>query len=93
MKTCFHSHFYANFHDSVTAIFVGIFMKFLPKCRTKKLRIKIHHFGKFLLILNWESTVIRPQIRLRKIPEKLSVGDTKKELNGLVLAPSLKFPE
>ena len=39
MKTCFHSHFYANIHASVTAIFVQIFMKFSPKCRTKKLGI------------------------------------------------------
>ena len=33
------------------AIFVQIFMKFLPKWKTKKLEmIYIHHFGKFLLI-------------------------------------------
>ena len=36
---CFHSHFYANFHVSVTAIFVQIFMKFSPKCITRKLGI------------------------------------------------------
>ena len=35
MKTCFHSHFYANFHASVTLLFLlGFFMKF---SRTNKL--------------------------------------------------------
>ena len=49
MKTCFHSDFYANFHASVNfAIFVLIFMKFSPKCRTNK--FDIHHFAKFSLI-------------------------------------------
>ena len=28
----------------------------------------MHHFGKFLLILNWEGAYIRAQIRRRKIP-------------------------
>ena len=28
----------------------------------------MHHFGKFLLILNWEGAYIRPQISTRKIP-------------------------
>ena len=45
MKTGFHSHFYANFHASVTANFVQIFMKFSPKCRTKKLG----NFAHFLI--------------------------------------------
>ena len=40
MKTFLHSHFYTNFDASVTAIFVRIFNKFPPKCRTKKLGIK-----------------------------------------------------
>ena len=44
-------------------------MKFSPKCRTKKLGMNdTHHFGKLLLISNWEGTNIRPQIRPRKIP-------------------------
>ena len=57
-ETGFHSHFYANFHASVTLLFVFIFflffifMKFSPKCRAKKLGMikTVHHFGKSLLI-------------------------------------------
>ena len=37
MKTCFHSHFVCKFSSICNfAIFVWIFMKFLPKYRTKK---------------------------------------------------------
>ena len=68
MKTCFHSHFYANFHGSVTAIFVLVFMKFSPKCRTKKFGMIYSILGNFCLFVNWEGADIRPQIRLRKIP-------------------------
>ena len=41
---------YANFHDSVTAIFVPIFMKFSPKCKTKKLGMILAIFGSLLII-------------------------------------------
>ena len=47
MKTYFHSHLYANFHASVTANFVLIFMTFSPKCRTKKLGMMFTILGRF----------------------------------------------
>ena len=67
MKACFHSHFYAIFHASVTSNFDLIFMKFSPKCRTKKLGM-ITPFWEVFALLNWERAIIRPQIRPRKIP-------------------------
>ena len=42
------------------AIFVRIFIKFSPKCRTKKL-------GSFCSFFNWEGANVLPQIRPRKI--------------------------
>ena len=62
MKTSFHSHFYANFHVMVTLQFVRvrIFLKFSPRCRTKKLDY-MHYFESFYSFLNWEGADIRPQ--------------------------------
>ena len=44
--------FYSNFHASVTLLFVWIFMKFSPKCRSKKLGLIYTNFGKLLLIFS-----------------------------------------
>ena len=52
------------------AIFVQIFKQISPKCRTKKLGMIYTILGSFCLFLNWEGAYIRPQIRLRKIPER-----------------------
>ena len=48
-------------------IFVRIFTKFSPKCRTKKLGMIYTILGRFCSFLNWERADIRPQIRPRKI--------------------------
>ena len=45
-------------------------MKFLPKCRTKKLGKIYTILGSFCLFFNWERADIRPRIRPRKIPVK-----------------------
>ena len=45
------------------AVFVWIFMKFLLKCRTKKLGMVYTILGSFCSFLNWEGAYIRPQIR------------------------------
>ena len=51
-------------------IFVPIFMKLSPKCRTKELGMNMvcTIFGSFCSFLNWEGADIWPQIRPRKIP-------------------------
>ena len=58
MKMCFHSQFYANFHESVTAIFDWIFVNFHQNVvlhfgensrKSKGITNDILHFGKFLL--------------------------------------------
>ena len=46
------------------AIFASIFMKFPPKCRTKKFGMIYTILASFCSFLNWEGTDIRPQIRL-----------------------------
>ena len=77
MKTGFHSHFYANFHASVTLLFLfGFIMKFSPKCRTKKLGMIyiVNIFGSFCSFLSWEGANIQPQIRPRKIPDTVSMS-------------------
>ena len=43
------------------AIFVQIFMKFSPKCRTKKLGIIYTILGSFCSFLNWKGPKIRPR--------------------------------
>ena len=74
MKTCFHSHFYTNFHASANfAIFVQIIMKFSPKCRTKKLGIIYTILGSFCSFFNCKGADIRPQIRPRKISARKCV--------------------
>ena len=64
MKTCFHSHFYANFHSSVTLVF------FIGFSRNVYQNVELIYtfFGSFCLFLNWEGAIIRPQIRPREIP-------------------------
>ena len=70
MKTCFHSHFYANFHASVTLVyFIGFSKKIHQNVELNNWG-DIHHFGKFCSFLNWEGAVIRPQIKLRKIHDE-----------------------
>ena len=55
MKTCFHSHFYTDFHASVILLFLfRIFSKFSPKCITKKLGMIYTILGSFCSFLNWE---------------------------------------
>ena len=49
-------------------IFDQIFMKFSPKCRNKKLGMIYTILGSLCSFLNWEETIIQPQIRPRKIP-------------------------
>ena len=66
MKTCFHSHLYVNFHASVTAIFVQIFMKFSPKCRTKKLGMIYTILGSFCSFLIGEEPIFGPTSDLGK---------------------------
>ena len=44
-------------------------MKFSPKCRTKTFGMIYTILGSFCSVLNWEGTIIRPQIRPRKIPD------------------------
>ena len=58
-----------NFHGSVTAISARIFMKFPPKCKTKKLGMIYTILGSFCSLLNWKGADIWSQIRPRKIPE------------------------
>ena len=79
MKTCFHSHenmfsftFYANFHASVTLVF----MKFSWKCRTMSMKLVMIYtiLWSFCWFFNWEGAVIRSQIRPRKIPESMEVN-------------------
>ena len=79
MKTCFHSHFYANFHASVTFLFV---FRFSPKCTTKQLGMIYTILGSFCLFLNWEGADIRPQIRPRKIPVEKQTVHTLIRLQG-----------
>ena len=50
------------------AIFVRIFMKFSPKCRTKKLGMICTILGSFCSLLNPEGGNIWPKIRPGKIP-------------------------
>ena len=50
------------------AIFVLIFIKFSPKCRTKKLGMIYTILGSLCSFLNWEGDNIRPQIGPWKIP-------------------------
>ena len=65
MKTCFHSHFYANFYASVTVLFLfGFSCNFHQNVEIGN---DIHHFRDFFSYLNWEGANIRPQIRPRKI--------------------------
>ena len=54
MKTCFHSHFYANFHASVTLVFLLIFSRNFHKNVELKNWNDIHHFGKFCRFFKWE---------------------------------------
>ena len=85
MKTCFHSHFYANFHASVTLLFLfGFSWDFRLKWRTssKKLGMIYTIFGSFCSFLNWEEANIRLQIRPKKIPECM---DTKHSIIKAVL--------
>ena len=49
-------------------IFVPIFMKFSPKCRTKKFRMIYTILGSFCSFSYWEGAEIWPQYRPRKIP-------------------------
>ena len=49
MKTCFHSHFYANFHASVTLLFLFGSSPYFHK--NVELRNDIYHFGKFFLLI------------------------------------------
>ena len=60
----FHSHFYVEFHASVTL--VRIFTKFSPKCRTKKLGMIFTILGSFCSFLNWEGPMFGPKSSLRK---------------------------
>ena len=53
------------------AIFVQFFIKFSPKCKTKKLKWYTLFSGSFCSFLNWEGADIRPQIRPRKSPGRL----------------------
>ena len=48
-------------------------MKFLPKCRTKSLKIIYKILGSFCLFLNLKRADTLPQIRPRKIPELISL--------------------
>ena len=41
-------------------------MKFLPKCRTKKLGMICTILGSFCSFLNWEGADIQPEIRPKK---------------------------
>ena len=50
------------------AIFVRIFMKFSPKCRSKKLGMIYTILGSFCSFFNWKRADIRPKIWPRKIP-------------------------
>ena len=63
------------------AIFVQIFMKFAPKCRTNKLWMIYTILGSFHTFFNWERADTRPQIRPRKIPvyedHGITVGPTE----------------
>ena len=60
-------------------------MKFSPKCRTKKLEmICIRHFGKMLLILNWEGALIRPLIKPSIIPAIIHIIVSSILTNDLV---------
>ena len=69
MKTCFHSHFYANFHASVALLFWLDFHKISPKCRAKTLVMIYTILGSFCSFFNCGGIDIRPQIRPRKIPD------------------------
>ena len=60
------------------AIFVWSFIKFSPKCGTKKLGVICTILGSFCSFLNWEGAIILPQIELRKIPE-ISIIDFLQE--------------
>ena len=51
----------------VIALFVPIFMKFSPKCRTKKFGMIYTILGSFCSFFIWEGADIQPQIRPRKI--------------------------
>ena len=49
-------------------------MNFSPKMKNQDIGNDIYHFGKFLLIFNWEGAYkMRSQIRHRKIPGETGV--------------------
>ena len=54
-------------------------MKFSPKCRTKKLGMINTVLGSFCSFFNWEGTVIRPQIRPRKILDSYKINLLSRE--------------
>ena len=67
MKRCFHSHFYAIYHASVTLVF------FLGLSRNIHLNVELRNWEmiytileSFCSIFNWEGAYIRPQIKPRK---------------------------
>ena len=68
MKTCCHSHFYANFHASVTLIFfIGFSRNFLQNVELRNWEWYTYTFWRVFAILNWEGAVIPPQIRLWRV--------------------------
>ena len=58
--------FYAIFHGSVTANFARIFMKFQPKCRTKKLGMIYTILGSFAHFLIGKWSIFGPKSALGK---------------------------